>query len=811
MGYKGYKSQQSRKQRKQNPSGRKLNSCTSSCPHAKGMLIVVVRWANVKNTAKLPIVNVSLTPSAGSGHGNQTDRTDRDGYWTSPTTLPLSAHQVKIALAVPENLIIVGGDEQSETPSQGGEIVLFMIAEQPKLKVEFVWKRDPLKKDPPKLFKELPIKVTSSLGPSMDSKDGVADFKTVALGKHILTVAFCNPDQNKFDFLSPTEEEVQLEPGDDKTVVIEVEPLYTKVVFVGHCLLTIAKQIWKDPEWTSQYNGLTPEKSDIDKRVQLLGAVIRRASGLTGDKEDELKVFVVPECFFLGRNGAYSIEALSGLIEKLQDLVKEPEWKHWVFAFGTVNGVSEVAGKFSELFNIAPVIRGGFQSPDKAPDYTRLIQKTFYSAEMPTQRELFIPIGEQPEYGEKFSLGFGATEYEYIFGRLVRELLAVVWDNEREEWTPKGSEPRISSKDIDAVCCENGKKTGDWAGVRKEALNQLNVRGMTCVVRDVREGKGIWGGELLKEVLGYYVNSKTAGEVPADVTKPQSRFTFYPEDFTFRCARKPGPWLEGGALPQNRKVSFGLEICADHSQARVKNARSDTDREIAKISDPAVAKLALLRAEKRKLDKDEKDLTKEKSGLEKIVGLVNGNGNDKEEANKMILDLFQEKLDPTNMAKLLEQKTDRLEAIKLRKPKMEEELEQTNKEMVQITSRQKASGKQKELDIQLVPSAGMILLPQSIAVRPGGYAFNCDGWNASSAQLAELDRTKRRANIIEIMNKGEPPSPGHNPLHPHSEVLKDPMTPVSAKEVVALTEDASEIFAEGPGQLHVYPPQDLPN
>src|SRR5436190_11918193 len=70
----------------------------------------------------------------------------------------------------------------------------------PKLKVEFIYKQDSLKKEPPKPFKELPIKVTSSLGPSMDTQDNVADFKIVAAGKHKLTVAFCDPDQNKFDF-----------------------------------------------------------------------------------------------------------------------------------------------------------------------------------------------------------------------------------------------------------------------------------------------------------------------------------------------------------------------------------------------------------------------------------------------------------------------------------------------------------------------------------------------------------------------------------------------------------------------------------
>lgn len=724
----------------------------------------------------------------------------------------------------------------------------------PKLKVEFIYKLDPLKNDPPKLFKELPFKVTSSLGPSMDSQDGEADFKVVAPGKHKLTIAFCDPSQDKFEFRDSTaktpgqiEREADLDPGDDYTVTVEIVPLYTKVIFIGHCLVTIAKQIYHDntKEWEARYTGKTPEIQDIEARVKFLGDVIKKAAGIVGDKQEELKVFVAPECFFLGPNGAYSIDALSSLVEKLQDLVKDPQWENWLFAFGTVNAAYEEEGNFLELLNHTPVIRGGFKSKDKAPDYTKLIQKTFYSAEMPVESELKNPTDEQ-FYGELFRKDMSPTEYEYIFGRQVQELLEVTWDMEQEEWVSnvwesmkkdfwesdfgtekKGSRPGetlIGGKTVDAVCLENNWKAGEWAELRNKAIEQLKTRGMTCVVRDVRDNKDTkWGANRFKEVLLWYVNSKT-DKVPKNVLIPKTSNTFSPENFTFYCARKPGPLIKEDALPKKFNISFGLEICADHSQGRLKGSRSDAANQLEELAVPIQDNLKLLREEKNgtvgkpPIDKKIREAAEGKEALEKVVEFLKQSNI--EEAQKTFKAVFQEALKPKqsdvslteaeNLLKegeeLLKEKTELLAALQLRKPKLEEEFKKANEEMTKIQLQRTALAKQKELDIQLVPSAGMSVAPMNVATKPGGYFFNCNGWNPSSGQVQDL--VKRNAKIVKIEKPNYPVSAGQNPLYYHSELLKTPMKSVQPS-VTDLTDDVSEIFAEGPGQLHIYPPQDL--
>ncbi len=820
--HKAPKSKQNRNQRKQKPSGGKLNSATVSCPKAKGTLLVVIKWAREKTTAKLPSMSVSVVSSNGSLTGMTSYS---GGLWGSPE-LPILSHEVTIAFPQASDYVIVGSDRQNATPSRGGEIVIFKLEEKPKLKVKFVLKPDPLKGEEEKLFQDLPIHVTSSMGPSLDSSKGIADFKTVEAGTHVLTAIFKDITQNKFDFVNPaendprddcdpgedltrTQAQVELNPGDDKTVVIQVEPLYTKVVFVGHCLLTIAKQIYTGGEWNSEYNGLTPETSDIAKRVALLQSVANTAYGNVSDDPHELKVFVVPECFFLGRNGAYSIQALSELIEALQTLAKEAKWRHWMFAFGTVNSTSQVDGDRFELYNFAPVIRGGFQSKGLAPKYTKLIQKTFYSAEMPEQGELIVPGGEQPFYGELFNKKFSATQNEYTLGRLLRELLGLTWDGEGKTWIDS-PEPEISGQAVNAFCLGKGWKDGDWANLKAAASRDVKDRGLTLVARELRDKPP---EDRLRILVRWYADSQ--GGVSGDMFEQQKGEFFDPQDFTFCCARKPGPLLvPNNKLSRNRKINFGLEICADHSKGRVRNSRSSAERDLDLRLIPAQTTLRKLNNDKKALEKRERDLPGELNSLEEIVLLLNSGPN--AEATRKIKELFQADEDPATMKGLLEDRKKELRELQARKPELEKEIIATKSEVDRMDREKAASTREKELDIQLIPSAGMTLLPLNLAVRSGGYAFNCDGWNASGAQLTQMtNRGGNEQNILTIKKDLWPIDAGHNPLTPHTELIKAPMNNASRRLAptshAALADDVNGIFAEGPGQLHIYPPQDLPN
>ena len=64
------------------------------------------------------------------------------------------------------------------------------------------------------------------------------------------------------------------------------------------------------------------------------------ASGV--DNDETLKIFMAPEFYFRGVNGAYSYDLVSRIIPTMQELgTNEEQFRHWLFIFGTAVAASE--------------------------------------------------------------------------------------------------------------------------------------------------------------------------------------------------------------------------------------------------------------------------------------------------------------------------------------------------------------------------------------------------------------------------------------------------------------------------------------
>lgn len=724
----------------------------------------------IKVTAKGPVTKAEETKAGVVDFG----RVSAGEYKLSAAFADLK--QDRFDVVEPETTITLDPGEETT-------VAVIQLRPKTKLRVQVV-----LRSDNKVVVKDCPVKVTRSDpgGTTEETQDGVADFGVVTAGKYKISAVFTDPEQNRFDFVASAEKDVELKPGEDGLVLVEVEPLYRKVVFIAHVLLTIAKQIWspQKQEWQAKYNGLSPESTDITRRVQFLGSAMAKARSLVPEKDDELKVIAWPECFFLGRNGAYTMGALSSLIEQLQDLVKGPEWKHWVFVFGTVNLMYEDAdGTLLEMYNHSPVIRGGSEAAGgNASDYTKLIQKVTFSAEMPFTAEFQTPLDNEQFSSDMFRKGFGPTEYEYVFGRIVGELLAV-------------NEPLVTGETLDAVYVAQGAKPGAWAMLKQHVQGEVDARGMTCVVRDLRDPKDTvkWAAPFKRVLMSYAASRATA--VHSSVLGVKTKDNFSPEDFSFRCARKPGPWLGATTLPQKRKLTFALEICADHAEARVKNGKTLAHRDILKREND-------LRPTKSRLTEQGKSFPKRKRETEEA--------RDEAVKNRKGLQPGTSEMDANDR---------RLEEIRQQAEALEQEEVVYKEQLAEIIKAQEEAAKERveiekqreEFDIQLVPSAGCVLQPQLARVaRKDGFMFNCDGWHAPGAMKVGLD--KRQGRVLEYKLVG-PETPGHNPLLPHSELVKAPDTAVTPPQIVDLqgVADADGIFGEGPGELHIYPVQDLPD
>lgn len=100
---------------------------------------------------------------------------------------------------------------------------------------------------------------------------------------------------------------------------------YSKIQFIGYSISTLPNNITKiEQEYeTGEYLGLPNSIEDIDARIVLLEKAIEAARKNCMDAEPTLKIFVVPEFYFRGANGAYT----DGLkMDKLLAMDSKAKW-----------------------------------------------------------------------------------------------------------------------------------------------------------------------------------------------------------------------------------------------------------------------------------------------------------------------------------------------------------------------------------------------------------------------------------------------------------------------------------------------------
>jgi hypothetical protein len=129
------------------------------------------------------------------------------------------------------------------------------------------------------------------------------------------------------------------------------------------------------------------EGDDIPSRIELVASVLSIAKGhdkVQQSAADTLKVFMMPEFFFRGKKGAYTMEQVQAVIKGLQDTVKGSEWKNWFFVFGTTLGYSYSGAvdplvdpqQDAEVYNFVLCQQGGFgDDPNAGPEAARTVMK----------------------------------------------------------------------------------------------------------------------------------------------------------------------------------------------------------------------------------------------------------------------------------------------------------------------------------------------------------------------------------------------------------------------------------------------------
>ena len=114
---------------------------------------------------------------------------------------------------------------------------------------------------------------------------------------------------------------------------------YQKIQFIAYEINTGPKMVSRE---VGRYKGLTNDSDDMVARQNWTFEVLTQALAKADRSKDTLKVFMMPEFYFRGVKGAYSLEIVTKLIDGLQHQVRGPEWNDWLIVYGTIVGYSSV-------------------------------------------------------------------------------------------------------------------------------------------------------------------------------------------------------------------------------------------------------------------------------------------------------------------------------------------------------------------------------------------------------------------------------------------------------------------------------------
>ncbi|MCA9651955.1 MAG: carboxypeptidase regulatory-like domain-containing protein [Myxococcales bacterium] len=134
---------------------------------------------------------------------------------------------------------------------------------------------------------------------------------------------------------------VRIQPGDPTSIRYTLAPAYDRIQLIAYQIRT------GDYLGTDDADALGSEEAavthDITKRCDIMKAAMAHARSSTEIETEPttLKVFMAPEFYFRGRNGAYPVESLHRVPDQMRQETDKPEYADWMFVFGSAIGRME--------------------------------------------------------------------------------------------------------------------------------------------------------------------------------------------------------------------------------------------------------------------------------------------------------------------------------------------------------------------------------------------------------------------------------------------------------------------------------------
>lgn len=134
-----------------------------------------------------------------------------------------------------------------------------------------------------------------------------------------------------------------------------------KIQFIAYCVHVGSKGgSTQETYMKHAYPGHPDPVEDVKRRCALLAKVVDIAHKdiRTSPSSDVLKVFVAPEFFFRGQQGAYSMEQYQATLSLLQTLANAGKFANWLFLFGSIVATAKDEDDKDTIYNIVVMQRG---------------------------------------------------------------------------------------------------------------------------------------------------------------------------------------------------------------------------------------------------------------------------------------------------------------------------------------------------------------------------------------------------------------------------------------------------------------------
>jgi len=369
---------------------------------------------------------------------------------------------------------------------------------------------------------------------------------------------------------------VKVTKGGTCTAKFILAPYYKWIQFIACELPTGAGE----KKGTLYYLGKEDAEKDIQKRCRIMKNAVKtaydKASGVEKDDPQVLKVFTAPEFYFRGAEGAYPINNVSMIMENMQEETRsdERDYSDWLFIFGTVIGYHKHEGTISKVLKI-----------EKSPtDKTVLtvdhvsrgieIDSTVKQADGPSGGKVTAvsDITYQDDKG-KDKKGFEITlDTDAVFNKGdIIDLMRPIGDTEifNIAMVQKGGkENSISS---------TGQKGLRQALIYKEYISSVDYLGKDFGKNDFYANHKIdIHGDTNRTVLpteGSQDDLSFKGNRPGDTYKwtGKKRGEDQVKEHTERISEVNKSGIGGGSVFTLDDITFGLEVCLDHAQERLKD------------------------------------------------------------------------------------------------------------------------------------------------------------------------------------------------------------------------------------------------